>query len=106
MGTHPIFESDFDCLTDGAMKDYSHLPDHFPPSCKYTQAKLAAMSDDEVRRLYKVERDEFHRDPDKTLNRLHRGYMRREVQKRGFDSDLSSIDTDAENEYRARNGMS
>merc|ERR1712176_1560168 len=64
------------------------------------------MSDEEVRRLYKVEREEFHRDPDKLLNRLHRTYMRREVKRRGYDSDLSSIDTDAENEYRARNGMS
>ena len=36
-------------------------------------------------RLYKVEREEFHRDPDKLLNRLHRTYMRREVKRRGYD---------------------
>jgi len=25
MGTHPIFESDFDCLTDNAIGEISHL---------------------------------------------------------------------------------
>jgi len=27
MGTHPIFESDFDCLTDEFMVDYRYISD-------------------------------------------------------------------------------
>merc|ERR1712233_22107 len=46
MGTHPIFESDFDCLTDlGEMEVRSELPDEIKSKCEEFLKRLDAMSE-------------------------------------------------------------
>merc|ERR1712212_610579 len=66
MGTHPIFESDFDCLTDMNDSDVSDIQS--PPSKKFKQAGQKVFTEEKVHSLASESEIEKENKPNNTEN--------------------------------------